>query len=836
MVTHNRQPQTADPLLEELAKLYGVQTAYRDYRGRWRESPVESIVLVLRALGSELGDGDAGDDPLRGVTPARLNVAIRERKRELWSRMLEPVIVAWEGRLPPLTLRLPVGGQRPRQSYRRSEESGAFGRQSTTGEVTLNLEDGATRSRGLDMESLSILEVAQIGHQRFEARRLSLPRLMGTACEANPLPWGYHRLRIELGRITVEATVLSAPRLCWGYESLFGVGARAGDSARNDAETGDSALAGQAIDNQKTCVSVTDVLTGAGAPSHKWGVFAPLYALRSERDWGAGDLSDLENLGRAVTEVGGTTVATLPLLASYLDRPFEPAPYRPVSRLFWNEFYLAVEQIPEWKRCEAARKLWDSTALQERLNALRTAPQVDYREAMALKRQLLEKLSGCFFQGAAAGRMEAFSAYLAAHAEAEEYAEFRAGVEAAGADWRGWRGDSPPSCSRRRLPVGVPEAKQYHLYCQWQMEEQLSRFGFRSARGEDETILQQGTTSEGRTSVGLFLDLPLGVHPGSYDTWRWSGLFVAEMSTGAPPDAFFALGQDWSLPPLNPERIRAEGHGYFARSVRHHMRHARYLRVDHIMSLHRLFWLPEGTKPEGGVYVVYPADESYAVLALESHRNRTVVVGEDLGTVPAGVRASMRRHGVLGTWVMQTSLRTRGRRVVEPVPRNVVASLNTHDMFPFAGFLRGDDIVARVETGQLERVRADSELVARRRLVARLATFLQGQGPVRAGAELPLRSVSTPIAEQAGQGAVRLESGANKLIPRALRYLSIYEAAIVLVNLEDLLGETQPQNMPGTGAEWGNWRRKLRGSQSDVRRAIEAAALSLTGMAREPDP
>jgi 4-alpha-glucanotransferase len=336
----------------------------------------------------------------------------------------------------------------------------------------------------------------------------------------------------------------------------------------------------------------------------------------------------------------------------------------------------------------------------------------------------------------------------------------------------------------------------YHLYCQWQLDEQLSRMSgcdAASATGAAAAPLAGG-------AAGLFLDLPLGVHPGGFDTWRWPELFAAGMSAGAPPDAFFAHGQDWEFPPLHPRRASEQGHQYFAACLRAHMRHAAYLRIDHVMSLHRLFWVPTGAEPADGVYVTYPAEELYAVLSLESHRNKTVVVGEDLGTVPAEVRPAMRRHGVLRTWVFQGGLRPRAADPVGSVPAGSVVSLNTHDMFPYAGFVSGDDISARVRTGQLDEAGARREIAARRRLVTRLDAWLPQILPP------PETSRAAAMSDLIPEGA---SSEAGRSLGRALGHLARSDARLALVSLDDILLETQPQNMPGTGAGWGNWQRKL---------------------------
>ena len=801
MVSKNRHPQSLEgrsgsqgPLLGELAELHGVQMRYRDTRGRWRESPLESVAQVLWALGAEIDPEDvaverSGAGRLRAE--ARLAAAIDARKTVLWGGMVEPVLVAWDGEMPAFTLRLPGAGRHSLRSDLR---------------LTLTLETGERFSRNLDRGALEVVERAVFGGRRLEACRVR--RTTAESLELRRLPFGYHRLWIESGKDAAEAHVISAPRRCWAP------GGRIGGAGRDTVAQGTAA-------------------PGSEDAPCPWGLFVPLYALRSERDWGAGDLADLRDLCEQVDEVGGTVVATLPRLASYLDRPFEPSPYRPVSRLCWNEFYLAVEQIPEYGPCRAAREIRDSAGIQERLAGLRAEPFVDYREVAALKRRVVEELSRCFFERAEGRRRNKFEGFLQDHPDVGDYAAFRARVDAVGADWR----SRPRGASTDTRPEGWREAERYHLYCQWQMEEQLSHLVARGDDASDDDAPGDRapggydapggeTTGLRRRPTGLLLDLPVGVHPGGFDTWRWPQLFAPEVSMGAPPDSFFAGGQDWESPPLHPDRAREQGHQYFAQCVRHHMRHAQFLRVDHVMGLHRLFWVPEGKEPADGVYVGYPAEELYAVLSLESHRHRTVVVGEDLGTVPPGVRSGMRRHGVLGTWVLQSSLRPRAAEPIARAPRHAVASLGTHDMSPFAGFLEGADIRARVETGQLDEEGARRAGAARGRLVTRLAAALESEASHTSGtAPTP---VLVPAPDPGSHEAAMLEG--------ALAYLLRSEAALVLVNLEDLLLETRPQNLPGTGAEWKNWRRKIGGSEAVARQAVVRFAREITDRFVMPSP
>ncbi len=729
MITKNRHPQSSTPYIEELARLYGIQTRYRDSKGQWRESPTESVLSVLGALGAELGNGGTVTRP---PTTGVLSAAIEHRKRELSNRTLEPVVIAWDGSIPHRALC-----------------------------ALTQIAEG--ENRGFSKHTLLLEEG---GEMTWDAVRDSPMWPMR-------LPYGYHRLCVEANAGVTESTVISAPRRCWAPERPADLG------TVGDQEYGCWSLGNCGLSTNGRCsgLSVLPCLMKErkGRP---WGVFAPLYSLRSGRDWGAGDLSELGTLCQWVADRGGSVVATLPLLASYLLSPFDPTPYRPVSRLFWNEFYLAADKIEEWGGCSATRDLWANAGFRGEIQTLRTMPEVDYRAVMNLKRQVLQKLAHHFYAQGGPERRSAFEDYLARHPYAIEYASFRASQES------GCASDSMSSCRISDLS----DAARYHLYCQWQMEEQIGGLS-----GSAWSIEGAPAEQSGSPHSTLYLDLPLGVHPDGFDTRRWPELFATGISVGAPPDAFFAQGQCWAFPPLHPEKTRAQGHRYFARCLQHNMRHAGYLRIDHVMALHRLFWIPEESEPVDGVYVNYPADELYAVLCLESHRSQTVVVGEDLGTVPTVVRSTMKRHGVLRTWVLQAEIESWKEdrvRPVERVPERSVATLNTHDMYPFAGFVGGDDIRARVEARQLDPALSDRERMKRRRLIARLTAFFSGAGP-------------------SGVCMSEDEPQLLLLLAQALEYLASSDADLVLVNLEDLLLETRPQNLPGTKADHPNWRRKI---------------------------
>lgn len=598
------------------------------------------------------------------------------------------------------------------------------------------LEGGAKMSRAYSLGRLPVLKRAKVEGETYLARKLKLPGL----------PRGYNRLSLETGAGCFETTVLCAPRECYR----------------------------------------------PSMQRRAWGVFLPLYALHGKSSWGAGDFGDLEELLEWTAKQGGSVVGTLPLLPAFLDRPFEPSPYSPISRLHWNEFYIDVTRIPELKSCREAQRLLRSPGFQSKLGALRRDPLVDYRAQMKLKRKLLEILCRRL-RSRASSRRRAFERFVASHPGVEDYARFRATCERKRAPWPEWQ----ERLRQGDLRVGDygEEAKQYHVYAQWLAHEQLS-----------------GLSAKARKlRAPLYLDLPLGVHSAGFDVWRNQDLFALEVTGGAPPDAICTRGQDWGFAPLHARRMRQDRHQYFRAIVAHHLKQASYLRIDHVMGLHRLYWIPRGFPCDQGVYVRYPAAELYAVLSLESHRNQAVIVGENLGTVPAAVNTAMKCHNVRKMFVVQYGLRREARQPLPRVPAGSVASLNTHDMPPFKAFFDGLDIENRRALGLLTRSGARALVSERKALMRYLEEFLRRKGLMKS--------------DGAGAGAV---------LKASLDCMSRSPAGLLLLNLEDLWLETSSQNVPSTTTEHVNWKRKARFSMEEFRQMPEVLeALSRVAQWRE---
>ncbi len=514
------------------------------------------------------------------------------------------------------------------------------------------------------------------------------------------------------------------------------------------------------------------------AESKSWGVFIPLYALHSKKSWGGGDFGDFEKLHEWVSGFGGQAPATLPFLAAFLDEPCEPSPYSPASRLFWNEFFLDLHAIADLDLCDEARKVISSIESKE-LDALQALPFVDYRKQMELKRRVIESLTECFFKGTVSN--PSFRRFIESHSEAERYAQFRAAGERLGRAWPEWP---------RSLRDGVlkpddydEKAYRYHLYAQWLAHEQIQRLAEKTGRG----------------GSGLYLDMPLGTHPYAYDVWSRRPLFLENTSGGAPPDLLFTKGQNWGFPPMHPERIRRDGYRYVTDFLRHIMKLAGTLRIDHVMGLHRIYCIPRELDASQGVYARYPSEELYAILSLESHRYKCMLVGENLGTVPDYVNEALRRHNIHQMYIAQYELEGRRPDLLRPVPANCVASLNTHDMPTLGGFWQGKDIEDRKEIGLLDEKAAQREHKARQTVKKNLGKFLKQKGHLKGPA------------------------GADSVARAALDYLGSSKARIVFVNLEDLWQEDLPQNLPGTSAERPNWRRKAKFSLEDIQNMPELA-------------
>jgi len=605
----------------------------------------------------------------------------------------------------------------------------------------ISQEDGTRHEGRFDPAALQAVESAELEGERFAARDFTL---------SHGVPCGYHRLAIlREGAALADAAFIVVPARCYRPGAVEGA-------------------------------------------RRVWGAAVQLYAVRSERNWGIGDFTDLAAILRQWGSRGAGVVGVNPLHALFPHNPEHASPYSPSSRCFLDVLYLDVEAIEDFRDCAEAAALARSGEFQARLEALREAQFVDYAGVAAAKLPVLELCFADFrSRHLASGtrRARAFRSHQAAHAPAlRRQALFEALQEhfhrenAQVWGWPAWPEAyrDPATAEVAQFEESHAERVEFYEYLQWQAELQLAAIGRLS--------LDLGL------GVGLYEDLAVSVDRGGAEAWANQDLYAVEASVGAPPDDFNLGGQDWGLPPLAPERLRAAAYTPFIATLRANMRHAGALRIDHVMGLARLFWVPRGGEPRDGAYVHYPFDELLGIVALESQRNRCMVIGEDLGTVPDEVRAALARVGVLSYRVLLFERQQSGEfKPPAEYPADALVTASTHDLPTLAGYWEGRDLATREALGQFP-----SEESRRG----------QGAARVQDRARL-LRALERERLLPEGTDPATLPEATPALLRLLQAYLARSPACVLVVQLEDVLGARDQVNLPGTTTEHPNWLRKL---------------------------
>ncbi|MEV5322130.1 4-alpha-glucanotransferase [Streptomyces sp. NPDC052687] len=524
-------------------------------------------------------------------------------------------------------------------------------------------------------------------------------------------------------------------------------------------------------------------------PGRSWGLLVQLYSLLSRRSWGMGDLGDLGELtawaGRAL---GAGFVQVNPLHAAVPGAPTDPSPYRPSSRRFPDPVHLRVEDVPEYAYALGGPGGDRLRALPERAARLREAvldkgALIDRDAVWELKREALELLCAVPL---GPGRRAAYGDFLADQGQAlEDHATWCALAEVYGPDWRNWPAGlrDPRSAETARARTDLLHRVEFHSRLAWLTDSQLTA--------------AQRTAREAGMPVGIVHDLAVGVHPCGADAWAQQEYFAAGMSVGAPPDAFNARGQDWGLPPWRPDRLAASGYAPYRSLLRALFRYAGALRIDHVMGLFRLWWVPQGEPPTEGTYVRYDAEAMLAILVLEASRAGAIVIGEDLGTVEPGVRERLRERGVLGTSVLwfERDWDGDGRPLPPEAWRaDCLATATTHDLPPTAARLTGEHVDLRDRLGLLARPLADERAEAAADTGEWLAYLSRlGLLPGTGGG-------SDQASEEAEVQAVH-------------RFLLRTPARMIGLWLPDGIGDRRPQNLPGTWDQYPNWRLPIADAQ-----------------------
>lgn len=525
-----------------------------------------------------------------------------------------------------------------------------------------------------------------------------------------------------------------------------------------------------------------------------WGLNIPLYALRSNRNWGIGDFTDLLQVVEFAALAGADLVGLNPLHALFPHNPSHASPYSPSSRQFLNVLYLDVEALPEFAECDAAQHQVRDRLFQERLDRLREAELVDYPGVAGVKMPVLETLYRHFRKehlDRGDERAVAFARFrrargdaLRLHAlyEAIQESLHRANPVVWG--WPAWPESyrHPESETVAAFATANTQRREFYEYLQWQAHVQLSRAGHRA--------FDLGL------GLGLYQDIAVSVDVGGAEAWANQELYALEGRIGSPPDDFNLDGQDWGLPPWNPEMLRDRGYAPFIKTLRENMSTAGVVRLDHVMSLMRLFWVPSGMSPREGGYVSYPFQDLLGILALESQRNRCLVVGEDLGTVPEEVRDALRPMGVLSYRLLYFEKADDGNfRTPADVATQALIATSTHDLPTLSGYWEGLDLALRdrLHLFPTDKHRED-QVIGRAEDRARLLVALEKEGLLPAG----LSVQAVPEGEMTVDLAVSIH-----------RFLARTPAMVMMAQMEDVLGQREQINLPGTTDERPNWRHKL---------------------------
>ena len=651
-----------------------------------------------------------------------------------WRRPLEPAtLIRAEQQPATVGIALPAGRRALKIAWRLVREDG----DEVTGETAA--------------DRLAQLETRTVGGMAFERRALVLPA---------SLPEGYHRLVVTLldgdDRRTAETRLIVAPLRCWLPPSY---------------------------ENGKRL----------------WGLACQLYSLRSPRNWGIGNYGDLAALAAAAAEQGADLLGINPLHALYTADPGRFSPYSPSSREFLNVLYIDVEAVPDFADCQEAQDLVASPAFQERLQAARDAELVDYDIVHRLVIDTLRILFAHFRDRHLArgtDRARAFEAFRDGYRQGtdptalERFATFLALQEwfaeqdAALLDWEKWPGayHDPESEAVAAFTAAHADRVDFQVYLQWLADQQIA------AAMEQADRARNG-------QVRLYLDRAVGVGWDSAAAWSDHQSRIMSMSIGAPPDPFNQLGQKWGLSPYSPLSLAENGYSPYIAVLRASMRHAGALRIDHIAGLRRLYWVPRGESAAQGAYVRNPFEAMMRILALESQRLRCLVIGEDLGTVPEGLREAMEAAGVLSYKVFQFERVGEGLfREPGSYPRSSLVTAGTHDLPTIKGFWIGRDMDWRKDLDLYPDKAAaahdeKSRAADRRRVLdALIHAGLWPAEPYTDAEQQPM----------------------NEALSIAIhRYLARTPSFLMMVSLDDALGAPEQMNLPGTIFEHPNWRRKL---------------------------
>ncbi len=641
--------------------------------------------------------------------------------------------------LPPVAV---VRKEEPAVEFPVSIEAGKAG---SVLHWTVSMENGHVYGGDVSVSDLPVIEEREVGGICMERRMFSLPV---------PQEWGYHSFSIEGEGVPVSGRVSSlivVPQRCY----------------------------------------MPDCITDQKRP---WGFPLQLYSLRSEGNWGIGDFSDLKQAVYMSAGFGADVVGINPINTLFATKPETASPYYSSSRLFLNPLYINVDAIPEAADCAAFQKYRKSEEFEKKLKQARSSDLVDYTLVSELKNKSMALIYADFIKNhvdvdAPDERGRALLDFCANGGKdlrnmavyqtlAEEFSA--KGVEGGFRSW-GKAFARPENKEVEDFAEKHADRVGYFMYQQWVADEQ-----FKAAAQ---------ACKEAGLDIGLYQDLAVGVACESTETWSSQNLFPPEISVGSPPDIFNPNGQEWGVAPMIPDAMKEEAYVSYRRILVANMQNAGAVRIDHVMGLARLFWIP---KNAAGAYVSCPFRDLVGIVALESHRNRCLVVGEDLGVVPSFFREALEEAGILSFRVFRYERTAEGNYIPpEHYPKLALVAAGTHDMPTLAGFWAGSDIEIAHDLGIYDDSAKMMEAFAERTLERRAII----EALSRVG-----RWFMTPECFDDELYGRRVPP---RMVENVYRYLASSPARLFLPQLEDILNQTDQMNVPGTSTEYPNWRHKL---------------------------
>jgi 4-alpha-glucanotransferase len=608
---------------------------------------------------------------------------------------------------------------------------------------SLQLEGGEQRRGSADFGALALIEQHAIDGQMHERRMLVLP---------DTIPFGYHRLTLEPGASVSQLIV--TPGKCW--------------------------LPPQIEQRQRI-----------------WGVAVQLYLLKSAHNWGIGDFTDLRNLAQALAGEGAQAIGLNPLHAMFPDDPERASPYSPASRLLLNVINIDVMALIE--QCSEPQILAtiQNDEFQRQLQAARASNDVDYTRVTALKLQILRALFTAQAEVHDSPHWRSFEKFL--HKADGSFSrsclflalrDYFAAQSPSLADWRSWpvQFRDPNSTAVRQFAQDQQPLVHFQVWLQFIADAQLAEVA-RAAQC---------------MAVGLYRDLAVGADPSGAETWSSQRSVVTEARVGAPPDIHNPSGQDWGLPPFHPKALKEECYQGFIDLLRANMRHAGGLRIDHVMALQQLYWVPQGSTAAQGAYIRYPLEDLVGILTLESYRNKCLIVGEDLGTVPEGFRERMTEAQVFSYRVLFFEQTDAGFIGPNRYPFLSLAVAGSHDLPTLSAWIDGSDL----------------ELKQKLRLFPtkkHLTDAKQARYDDRQRLLLAFKKLGISVSSQ---------MSTEQFADAAHTFLARSASAITMVQIDDITQETAPVNVPTTSTEHPNWRRKLSKSIEDIVQSPSLHALA----------